>query len=226
MCSTGNRRRGDSRHEWWFAAAVGCAYVLGHLYSCCAAEENGDELTYETTSYEVANWRLLLFTFPEGRRVKHVRIELYERKACSWGEGVVGDARVVIESGDSKVTKALTFGLDTPLRVAFPDGPGGQGPGGYKIGKMIVTTTKDVFPVAITTGGFALGDEWEIQKVFFSWAVAKQIDDLLFARTGRRLPRDLFRHLSGESRIDAQKEAYERILKENDRERKGDKSNY
>jgi hypothetical protein len=197
-------------------AVTGIAFLLVIVCASrdgmCGAEEeqtHGKEVLDGDS--ERVDWNLLNMGF--GRRVTQISIILLEKRAVPFGKGVVGPKRFEYQTGEPSVVEVMTSSLDLPLRRACPDHEGfGFGVGHYSLGTMIVTTTKDQFVVGITDGGFALGSsDWTIQNVFYSWGVARQIDDVLFEETAKRLPLDVFQALSGESFILTHKRMYELI---------------
>jgi|GEM_PF-3110632 len=62
--------------------------------------------------------------------------------------------------------------------------------------------------VYLTMAGFALDVTAALPEVFYSWLLAKVLDDVYFIHSGHHLPPRLFSVLSGEAQIEAQKNAY------------------
>jgi len=160
-------------------------------------------------------WRLLDFTDPGSRRITSLRIVLPEKEKTPFGSGIAGDKRVVYTTTDATVMRAMERFLCWPMRHAVQDDVYG-GPGSaFCVGEVHVRTTTDKLLVGISLAGFALeGREANLQNTFYSWGLAKYVDDILFEKTHLHLPEDLFRTLSGEAVILHEKSRYRQMRAE------------
>ena len=100
--------------------------------------------------------------------------------------------------------------LTAPLRAAVPNGFATFSSGADCVGRVEITKTRESFFVGVCTSGFTLNTESDFQdRVFFSWGLAKLVDDMLFQTRKEHLPGKLFDHLSGQLRSEADKRRYE-----------------
>ena len=82
-------------------------------------------------------------------------------------------------------------------------------------GTIYVKTKSGTFYIGMTPLGFTLNsDMYTTANCFWSWGLAKHIDDLLFENTGKRLPENAFMTFSGEGEIESSKERYHEYLRE------------
>jgi hypothetical protein len=154
----------------------------------------------------------LLEAFGEGdTRITKLRIVLDKMDALPWAQWARRDKEFVYETKDAKVLHLAETFLTTPLRIARPDGTTLIGPGDYCLGKVEVTTTEGTFFVGIFARGFSLESTIPLQQnTFFSWGLAKLIDDALFHERKEHLREGMFNALSGQTSIDSQKYRYEK----------------
>jgi hypothetical protein len=127
--------------------------------------------------------------------------------------------RIELSSEKKQLLEDLEFGMWRPFRYAIPkELGGGSGGGGGALATLHVETTNRSFDVLITMVGFALGGPMaQPHNVFFSWTLAKHLDDFYFEKTGKRFDKVFFETLSGERKIKLSKKFYSEIM----RERKG-----
>jgi hypothetical protein len=145
------------------------------------------------------------------RRITKLKIILDKAEALPLAQWVRRDKEFVAETNDPDTVHLAERFLTAPLRLAVADGFGSVGgPGTYYIGKVEVTTTKESYYVGICTIGFTLNSEIPLDdRVFFSWGLAKLIDDMLVEQTKEHLPERLFERLSGKTQSDGDKRFYE-----------------
>ena len=102
---------------------------------------------------------------------------------------------------------------DYLLRPLSPPGAGMGMGGNYVVGTLKIHTAERTVVISITEIGFCLEGVESAdlrQRVFYSWALAKVLDDMVAEATGnrKRLSRALFRGLSGESVVDMNRRVY------------------
>jgi hypothetical protein len=118
------------------------------------------------------------------------------------------------ESKDALVLRTIeyTAHASSAVRPAVSDlrTPYGSGADGAYLGIMKLDTADGPLIIGVSRIGFFLG-VWDgsVRQTFFSWGLAKQVDDLLFNATGKHLEAEHFEALSGEERIKVGKKAYE-----------------
>ena len=109
---------------------------------------------------------------------------------------------------DRAIAKALQVSVheSAALRPTISDigktgGGGGAGAGHY-IGILEIETPKRKVIIGVLQSGFQLGT-WlgTGRQLFFSWGLAKVVDELLFKATGKHLRKEHFGELSGENFI-------------------------
>ena len=126
-----------------------------------------------------------------------------------WAKWARREKEFVYETTDKdKLAMAERF-LTHPLRVAN-EVPSVSGPGNYCVGRVEVTTSKSNFIAGISTSGFLMDTEIPMSRnAFFTWGLAKLMDEALFQQTKEHLPAELMSHLSGQNCIDYEKSIYE-----------------
>jgi len=201
-------------------AAVFLLFQCAISASLCADSPAGQDIGLDRKGK--ADWNLLIFT--RDRTVRSVKLVLFESENVLLRKGIVGDQRLIYETSSPKVSRVMTEFLRFPLRLAIPDDDSWLNAYyGYVLGTLtIVTGTGERVLITITDCGFVLSAEkWRDQNAFFSYGVAKQIDDILFQERALRLPPNLLTVLSGEHFIAAHRKHYERITKEYEERRTG-----
>jgi hypothetical protein len=187
----------------------------GFTIAACADARPEQKIT--STRGGKPDWSLLIFT--RDRPVRSIKLVLFESQEVPLHKGVVGDRRLVYETSSPKVARVMREFLRFPLRLAVPDDDSWLNCYyGYAIGTLTVATAMDErVLITITDSGFVLSaGKWRDQNAFFSYGVAKQIDDILFQERAIRLSPNLLRTLSGEHIIRAGHEHYDRITKEHE----------
>lgn len=151
-----------------------------------------------------ADWALFFF-HPEVREITGVEI--------IWGR--FNETKWTIESKDPQVLKTLhrAFLMPKPLRLAVPDDGTIYGStGGTCFAVIRVKTTDGQFIIGVNDSGFALNErEVNLNNVFFSWLLAKQFDELVFAKTGKHVDKRRFDHLSGEWYLQINKGTWKKL---------------
>jgi len=153
-----------------------------------------------------ADWRLLFF-HPRSNPNEPPRvIKAIEIEWRLWKE------EVRIRSEDRKILEAVQVALDIPFRRAVPDDGSYEGTYGVgNIGTIWITATDGKFMLGVNFCGFALNArDADNNNSFFSWLLAKQLDQLLFEQTGKHLPERIFDGLSGEYKYKMQKMWWEK----------------
>ena len=180
---------------------------------CSIASEPQERKTEKIPDENLkVDWALLWFS--DVRKIEKISITLSDMKSSPWHKtGIAGKHGMRIETRDPIIIKTIQQGMMLPLRRGIPD-KAGWGAGGtpYPVGFIEVTTNKDSFVIGVTWSGFSLGSkEFRMQNVFYSWMLAKQLDDILFRETKLRIPSEVFKSLSGEHLIEAGKMNYKAI---------------
>lgn len=119
---------------------------------------------------------------------------------------------------------ATACSRDWLLRPLSPPDAGGGIGGSYVVGTLKVQTTKRTVVVRVTKVGFELQGVQSpdlLQRRFYSWALAKVLDDMVAKATNKHISHELFIALSGEGVIDMNRRIYWKTLvemrnKEND----------
>jgi hypothetical protein len=143
----------------------------------------------------------------EERVIKRIKITLNGKDDSPMRVSLVGKARVVYETKDRRVLKAINTFLDLPFRYAIPANSS-VGGGAYVLGTVVVTTNRDEFPISITTTGFQLEEgSASFRTMFYSWGLAHFLDDVCFEATRAHIPAGALAHLTGEDRF-----ASERVI--------------
>jgi hypothetical protein len=102
---------------------------------------------------------------------------------------------------------------DGLLRPLSPPGAGMGIGGSYVVGTLRIRTTKHIVVILVTMVGFCFedGNSPDLRhKLFYSWALAKVLDDMLAEATSNKghISHTLFTRLSGESVIDRNRRVY------------------
>lgn len=231
------------------AAWPACLLILVCLGSLSATEEEKDcnspvdETSTEDDNYQkkiwADVWNLLNFHF-EDSPLEKVELEL------------TGVSVPVGENGKSAKRfnrKAYFVSTDqlfldhvatytNPIGIfvhAIPDGTsiGVSGDGGFTYAVLTLHTKdmpegnykKQKIVIGLTPCGFILGGRGGCYyRAFYSWGLAKTVDDFLLMKTGEGLPSDFIKTLSGESRIESQKKNYKPFNKKGE-QKEQDESN-
>lgn len=121
---------------------------------------------------------------------------------------VITEETVDIPICDLEVLQRLQNSMDMPLRYGYPnDGTCGGGFGcGGAFGVLKVSATDGDFEIGISLAGFLIdADEGpDVRNIFFSWALANELDDIWHNHTGKHFPEDLVKTLSGISWLELQ----------------------
>ena len=130
---------------------------------------------------DIANWSLLSFKNGEIKKIRMVGFDGYNGGKPL---DVVSDDRIDLETCEYALHQAAV------LRLGIPDfgrGGGGVG-GGAHLGVIQVDTGKRKMIVGVSMAGFFLNTfHGSSRQTFYSWALAKQVDDLLFKATKKQL---------------------------------------
>lgn len=170
--------------------------------------KDGDAVVVDIDEkYEPVDWSV---TFPPSGKITKVVVVLHEMEP--YPGGIKESKWLNYETKNELVLQTIQTGLKLPLRLGIPDEAGWHaGPAiNLSVGHIeIFMDDKSSFIVGMTWTGFALGEkEYRAQNVFFSWALAKQVDDLMFQENKKHLPKWLFDNLSGEAEVRSSKHKY------------------
>lgn len=206
-------------------AMVGILALLAVHGPANGQEEKSDDLgtLLEQELKRHPRWELLS-SFGEGyTRITKLKFVLFKMDALPWARWARRDKEFVHETKDPKVLQLAEDFLTTPLRIAKVDGSTLIGPGDYYLGKVEVTTTEGAFFVGVFARGFSLESTIPVQQnTFFSWGLAKLIDDALFHERKEHLRDVMFDALSGQGSIDSHKYRYEEVYGKEVPRSKGD----
>lgn len=159
------------------------------------------------------DWALLGFgefePEPKDLPITHMKIVLPRKQDTPFETGFTGDRDVVCETSDAVVLEAIRTFLYNPMRKSMSYG--GACGSWCAVGKIVVTTSERSFTIIVTNVGFMLGTEVTDEARFYSWGLAKYVDDVLFEQTGRHIPKELFGSMSGELIIQGHQEVYNRL---------------
>lgn len=220
-----------------FGAAAAAAATLWTVSAAEPKEEPKADSKEEKADDDFLNkpvptpdWDLLRFF--AGRTLREVRVELIGRKTEDATINFVGkdsydgynpspdDLKGVVD--DPKRLELLSSCLSVPIVRASRPGQRWGGTGKeLRVGSAVFICDKkggrpgerDEVKVLLTTIGAMLDVEpLSVTHVFYSWAFAKVLDDLVFEKTNARLPKRTFRTLSGEGWIDSHKELFEHFV--------------
>ena len=132
------------------------------------------------------------------------------------------DTRLV-EKGENALSAVTTEAIhlaavkraldqDALLRPFAPPGSGFGYGGSYLMGTLRIQTAKRTIVVRVIPAGFAFGEDSRglAQRVFYSWTLAKVLDDMIAKATDgkQRLSQRLFATLSGEAVVERNKRIY------------------
>ncbi|MHB1038616.1 MAG: hypothetical protein ACYC35_29810 [Pirellulales bacterium] len=146
--------------------------------------------------------------------IKRMRIILPDKKATPWGASLVGDKKVVYVIEDPHVLEAIEIFLRNPLRLVLGENADGDTGLGYVVGKIVVSTNTEEFPIYITPSAFLLGDDSpQISRAFYSWGLAHVLDDVCSREAGTHISAKVMRWLSGEWRTERDKEVFGELKK-------------
>jgi hypothetical protein len=146
--------------------------------------------------------------------IKRMRIMLPEKKATPWGASLVGDKPVVYVIEDPHVLEAIEVFLRNPLRLVLAENADVTVGDMYVVGKIVVSTNTEEFPIYITPSAFLLGDDSPlISRAFFSWGLAHVLDDVCSREAGTHISAEVMRWLSGEWRTERDKEVFGELKK-------------
>jgi len=142
------------------------------------------------------------------RKITCVRIKLMSMKSSPWGKlGLAGKDGLSFETTDPTILAAVTWALRHPMRVGVPGFFNRKVLGTpYPAGHIAIVSSAGKYVIGITHYGFAFGKKhYTREREFYSWMLAKQLDDIVFTQTGNHIPKDVFETLSGERQIRGQK---------------------
>jgi hypothetical protein len=149
---------------------------------------------------------------PESHRIKRIKISLSEKNNAPWDLGWAGDKPLLYETQDPGVLETIEDFLRHPLRLALGQDYDCDSEGGIIVGRVLVTTNQEKFMIGISMGAFLLGDNVpHMSRVFYSWGLAHFLDDLVARHAGIRIPPEALRSLSGESRMDNDRESLRKL---------------
>ena len=156
-------------------------------------------------------WKLL--DFHGKRKVTRIRLVFFKFNENDFdGHRVLPDL-LDITSADSEVIRVIQMGLDHATRPAAERDGFGAG-GDWPIGQLQVCTTNEVIVIAIHKYAFGLHDQFvNTTNTFWSWTLAKEIEELYFHNTDHHLPDAIIEGLSGEKWVQIQKKE---LLKQKD----------
>ena len=120
----------------------------------------------------------------------------------------ITEEKIDIRIDDKDVLQRLENAMRMPLRYGFSnDGTGG---GGFLCGGAFavlkVSATDGDFEIGICPVGFLIDAEEgpDFNNIFFSWALANNLDQIWFQKTGKHFPESIFKRLSGISWLESQ----------------------
>ena len=154
-------------------------------------------------------WQTIRFTGE--RKLTAVRLVLKGMKASPWGDtGIAGNDGIDIMLRDPMILRTIQEGFAAPVTWGIPDDSTLHvSAPGYRVGTIQVSATDGEFEIGICTGGFFIQPQViRMCHAFYSWPLAKQIDDVVYDETKSHLPLDVFRMLSGEWIVPAQRRQY------------------
>lgn len=176
-------------------------------------EDEQDEdlqLSDERSRIKLSDWDLLSFEPTGPKQLLRVDVSLLPE-----GEfhpiSVAGKKGLQATIEDAPRLGYLAGSLDRPLRIAYPERTDmWEGSGwAYTVGEVKIVRRDKTFNIGISRAGFLLESAaYAPQNAFFSWGLARVIDDELFKQHKIRLPNDVFDSLSGQSHIDSDKYRY------------------
>lgn len=150
--------------------------------------------------------------------MKHIKITLLKKDLRRQSAGFLADKPVIYETDDARVLLTIAFFLRNPLRLGAPLSTH-QGGCPSTVGTIVVVTPKDKLTIFITTYGFGLGDDLpDIHTTFYSWGLAHFLDELCVQQAGTHIPARLMKELSGEWRMDQEREELQRMKEQLKRE--------
>jgi hypothetical protein len=85
-----------------------------------------------------------------------------------------------------------------------------SGFGSLPFGELEVIVSKDFFRLYFDNRFVLEGQFWRDDCSFFSWTLAKSVDDLLFDKAHVRLKKEQFEQLSGEDWLTKERGGYQR----------------
>jgi len=173
---------------------------------CSMAEEDNE--TAESVAAKNP-WEIIRFTGE--RKLTAIRLVLRSMKASPWGDtGIAGKDGLDVTLKDPMILRTIQAGFDASITLGVPDGSAFQMCAtGYPVGTMQVFATDGDFEIGICTGGFFVHPQvLRMRHAFYSWLLAKQIDDVVYDETKAHLPLDVFRVLSGEWIVPTQRRHY------------------
>lgn len=167
-----------------------------------------DEINGNANKTDEDPWKLVWIDHE--RPIKRLELKLYSMKESPWGDtGIAGEQGIDIVVDDPIALRTVAEALRAPLaRGVSRDGASSVSGVGYQVGSLKVTAADKSFEILIDTGGFFVGPDLVMSRAFYSWALAQQVDDLVFLETKTHIPLDVFRTLSGESLIASDRTKY------------------
>jgi len=160
-------------------------------------------------------WELLDFYTVVNRpslahRIRRIKVILPEKQATPWQAGWTADKPILYETDDPGALKAIETYLTRPLRIAVARGVhGARGDGSSSsLGAVKIITNTEEFDIHISRVGFVLeSDSADYQNTFYSWGLAQFLDDVTFLQLKTHVPAAIMKELTGEARMDSDKNA-------------------
>lgn len=196
------------------SASLVCGAALHAMVGRTPDDDPQPSADPDQPKLDKVDWSLLLHTFggPDPRRhAKAVRIELPAKEEDRYWI----NRSVNVECDDAALLGRIRFGGQiVPLRLAWPDDGSfnlGGGHGTY-LGKMHVSSPAGQFLIGLSALGFMLDTVMvDARHIFYSYMLARTIDEILLLKAGIRLPPPLMEVLSGERQIRLEKEVYSSV---------------
>jgi hypothetical protein len=154
------------------------------------------------------NWELLNFSYGTERKIERVILTF----GNYGGMGGIGPIQFEMEFTDSKslalIENAFEFSY---IRIPSKDT---SYFGDASDAKFHICTNKDEFDVYFS--GNLILEKWcsDSFSCFYSWTLAKFLDDVRFANLGKRYPAKFIERASGERRINGERKEYAELIKE------------
>lgn len=206
LAATGNDRRRTGLAIWVALVALTVLAAIAILRGSPSKPPPSDDLrggsfrpSKPVLAEDLSDWDMLSFKEGDITSVRMVGTFAAVNKT---------DRRLDITTTDPRVLRTFEQALVTPyvLRPGTSDIGRGLRMNGCEenIGVFLVTTsTKGRFIIGIGQDGFYLGIWHGTQRQgFWSAALAKQLDELLFKETGKQLPDKYMHEMSGQAQID------------------------
>jgi len=203
------------RLDTLLCAVITCASIALLTFNAAAPPERDEASSEGETLDELAS---LVEDYSEltnlaDDEIVHVEVVFYENDKVFLDHGIAGERRVTFRSDEEHGLLLYMFktALLSPFRKVSKTGAVGGSRPSVIVGKVTVGTKRGgEFMFGITDSGFSLNSEQpDIRRNFFSWRMAKILDDIFYKERRVHMPCHLMMKLSG---VDEELEARQGYL--------------